>query len=101
MSIDLSYSYAYLNLLSRISLDSWRVRKGAALSIASSKSMAFVDIKFRPGDKICFGTVSLVANQHGDLVKHECVAHSVAAMTDQSNPASRFPLGFDNTATTF
>ncbi|GJN32648.1 hypothetical protein PR202_gb21166 [Eleusine coracana subsp. coracana] len=43
--------------------------------------MAFANIKFRPGDKIFFGTISLVANQHGNLVKHECVAHSNATTT--------------------
>ncbi|GJN32647.1 hypothetical protein PR202_gb21165 [Eleusine coracana subsp. coracana] len=63
--------------------------------------MAFANIKFRPGDKIFFGTISLVANQHGNLVKHECVAHSNATTTDQSNPAGRFLLGLDNAATAF
>ncbi|GJN28779.1 hypothetical protein PR202_gb16943 [Eleusine coracana subsp. coracana] len=65
----------------------WSMAGAKGLSLltsydASSKLMAFVDIKFRPGDKICFGTVSLIADQHGNLVKREGVAHSDAALTD-------------------
>ncbi|KAK3160946.1 hypothetical protein QOZ80_1BG0068980 [Eleusine coracana subsp. coracana] len=33
--------------------------------------MSFVDAKFRPGDKIRFGSISFVANQSGSLVKQE------------------------------
>ncbi|GJN20295.1 hypothetical protein PR202_gb07654 [Eleusine coracana subsp. coracana] len=63
--------------------------------------MAFVDIKFHLGDKICFGAVSLIADQHGNLVKQERVARSVDATADQSDPASQFPLGLNNAATVF
>ncbi|GJN18731.1 hypothetical protein PR202_gb05925 [Eleusine coracana subsp. coracana] len=74
--------------------------------------MAFIDIKFRPGDKIRFGTVSLVANQYGNLVEQDHVARSAATMTSNSSTSKasmaeriilvgRFSLGLDNAATVF
>ncbi|GJM95882.1 hypothetical protein PR202_ga12667 [Eleusine coracana subsp. coracana] len=41
--------------------------------------MAFLDVKFRLGDKIRFGTFSFVTDQSGSLVKQDPVALSAAA----------------------
>ncbi|GJN22735.1 hypothetical protein PR202_gb10330 [Eleusine coracana subsp. coracana] len=82
-------------------------QEGAAVSSTSSKSMAVINIKFRPGDKIRFGTVSFVADQSGSLVKQDQMTPSAvispsdlgvsrASTANRIDPADRLPLGLSN-----